>query len=95
MVLLRRVARIYFWPATRERRERITQIGVHSWSGLIKQATDFPVGHKYHQPYISYYISVGFSKADSEKFYYFTINSAPSDSVHYMTDEEITEYKNP
>ncbi|MBL4708726.1 MAG: hypothetical protein JKY48_09850 [Flavobacteriales bacterium] len=39
-----------------------TKIGVHSWAGRGKTATNFPVGHKHHLPYINYYVSVGFTQ---------------------------------
>ncbi|MDG2195217.1 MAG: hypothetical protein P8K77_10315 [Polaribacter sp.] len=51
------------------------KIGVHSWAGDNETATDFPVGHANHLPYINYYISVGFTKQQVESFYYFTINA--------------------
>jgi hypothetical protein len=75
-----------------------TQIGVHSWggeddNGNTVTATDFPVGHQYHLPYIEYYKSVGFSQADAEAFYYFTINAAAAEDIHWMTDAEVTQYK--
>ncbi len=67
-----------------------TQIGVHSWSdGGSVQATDFPVGHANHLPYINYYVSVGFTQERAEAFYYFTINAASAESIHWMTDLEI------
>lgn len=70
-----------------------TRIGVHSWAGRSKTATDFAVGHEHHLPYISYYHSIGFSQEEAEKFYYFTINAASADSIHWMTEEEIVEYE--
>lgn len=71
-----------------------TKIGVHSWGdGVNEEATDFPVGHPYHQPYIEYYVAVGFTQQESEDFYYYTINAAPANGIHWMTDEEITQYK--
>ncbi len=69
-----------------------TQIGVHSWSGLFKEATDFEIGHENHQPYIDYYKSIGFTDIEAEGFYYFTINSAKARDIHWMTDQEIEEY---
>ena len=67
-----------------------TQIGVHSWSdGNGVQATDFPVGHANHLPYINYYVSVGFTQEQAEAFYYFTINAASAENIHWMTDAEI------
>ena len=69
-----------------------TRIGVHSWAGDGVTATDFPVGHANHLPYINYYVSVGFTQQEAEDFYYFTINAAPANSIHWMTDAEITQY---
>lgn len=71
-------------------------VGVHSWAedeaGQVT-ATDYPVGHIKHQPYIDYYMAIGFTQAEAEAFYYFTINSAPFTSVHWMTQEELNTYK--
>lgn len=69
-----------------------TQIGVHSWSDGQREAKDFPVDHRNHQPYIQYYLSIGFTKKQAEQFYYFTINAAPAESMHWMTENEIEQY---
>lgn len=69
-----------------------TMIGVHSWSDEDNDATAYPVGHAYHQPYITFYQDVGFSQEDAEAFYYYTINAASADDIHYMTDTEIAQY---
>lgn len=45
-----------------------TQIGVHSWSDGTNEATDFPVGDSNHQPYLDYYVSVGFHKQTLRHF---------------------------
>ena len=74
-------------------REAGSKIGVHSWSDGSHDATSFPVGHANHQPYIDYYKEVGFSQANAEAFYYFTINIAAASSIHWMTDAEIEQYK--
>ena len=72
-------------------------IGVHSWAGTDDNgndvvATDFTEGDEMHQPYIDYYVSVGFTQENAEAFYYFTINAAPFDDIHWMTDEELETY---
>lgn len=69
-----------------------TQIGVHSWSDGENEATDYAVGHQFHEEYIDFYISIGFSRADAEAFYYFTINAASADDIHWMTAAEIDQY---
>ncbi len=68
-------------------------VGVHSWSDGANEATDFPVGHANHQPYIDYYENIGFTTQESEDFYYFTINAAPASTVHWMTQSEMNQYK--
>lgn len=83
----------FFLAGLKRTKGKNTKIGVHSWAGDNEVATDFPVGHKYHLPYIEYYKSVGFIQEDAEKFYYFTINAASAESIHWMTDEEIITYK--
>ncbi|MEM7372082.1 MAG: alpha/beta hydrolase [Bacteroidota bacterium] len=74
-------------------REAGSKIGVHSWGSGRREATDYPVGHENHQPYIDYYKEMGFSEEDAEAFYYFTINAAPASDIHWMTDAEIEQYK--
>jgi hypothetical protein len=68
-------------------------VGVHSWSdGGSIQATDFPVGHSNHLPYIDYYVSIGFTQQLAEDFYYFTINAALASEIHEMTEVELQAY---
>ncbi len=69
-----------------------TRIGVHAWAGENETATNFPVGHANHLPYIAFYVAVGFSQQQAEDFYYFTINAAAADAIHWMTDTEIAQY---
>lgn len=83
----------FFLAGKKRTRGTGTKIGVHSWAGGGSTATDFPVGHANHLPYINYYKSIGFTDADAKAFYYFTINAAPATSVHWMTEAEITTYK--
>lgn len=66
-------------------------IGVHSWAteddnGNPISATDYPVGHVEHLPYINYYVDVVFTQQEAEDFYYFTINAAAPENMHYMTE---------
>ncbi len=68
------------------------RIGVHSWSNGVNEATDFPVGDSEHQPYIDYYTAIGFTVEEAEDFYYFTINAASADDIHWMTEDEIIEF---
>lgn len=82
-----------FLAGTVRTMEAGSKIGVHAWSNGSEDATAFPVGHAEHQLYIDYYLEMGFSQEDAEAFYYFTIEAAPSESIHWMTTEEIDQYK--
>lgn len=73
-------------------KEIIHVLGVHSCAGGGNVATDFPVGDAEHQSYIDYYISIGFTQQEAEDFYYFTINTAPAEDIHWMKEEEIIQY---
>ncbi len=68
------------------------EVGVHSWSDGTNDATDFPVGHANHLPYINYYVNMGFTQEEAEAFYYFTINAAPASGIHNMTEAELEQY---
>ena len=68
-------------------------VGVHSWSDGVNDATFYPTGHANHQPYIDYYMNIGFSKQEAETFYYFTINAASANKIYWMTQKEIDHYK--
>ena len=73
------------------------RIGVHSWQednsdGTSTEGSSFPWGHEKHQPYINTYVQFGMTRENAEEFYYFTINAAPADSMHYMSDSEISQY---
>lgn len=73
-------------------REVGSKIGVHAWSAGNKSATDYAVGHEEHDLYINFYIFCGYSTEEAEELYYFIINAAGPDNMHYMTQEEIDEY---
>lgn len=83
----------FFLAGTTRTKGNNTMIGVHSWSDGTNEATDFPEGDENHQPYIDYYMAVGFTEAEAESFYYFTINAAPAEDIYYMTEAEIEHYK--
>lgn len=69
--------------------EKGAKIGVHSWSGGPTAATDLPKNHDAHKKYLDYYKQVNIPAA----FYWYTLNAAPADSIHNMTEKEIVKYK--
>ncbi|MCF6188998.1 MAG: hypothetical protein L3J51_00800 [Cocleimonas sp.] len=69
--------------------EKGAKLGVHSWSDGSTQAKDIPRGHPDHKMNASY-IKDMLGTAD---FYWFTIYSAPAESVYWMKHDEIKRYK--
>ena len=65
------------------------KIGVHSWSGGSKAATELSKKHKAHQKYLDYYRIVNIP----DSFYWYTLEAAPADDIRFMTEEEIQLYK--
>jgi hypothetical protein len=69
--------------------EENAQIGVHSWADNSNTVPkDLPRDHIYHQLYLDYYQEMGIDEA----FYWFTLEAAPADSIHWMTRTEIEYY---
>jgi len=88
----------FFLAGKKRTRGTNTKFGVHSWSdfdgiGKMVTAKDFPPEHEAHQPYIKYYESIGFTKEEASDFYFFTINLASAQDMHWMTEEEIKKYQ--
>ncbi len=64
------------------------KIGVHSWSGGAKPATELPKSHKSHKKYLDYYRIVNIPDA----FYWYTLEAAPAHDIHFMTEQEMELY---
>ena len=65
------------------------KIGVHSWGGGTKPATELSKNNKAHKKYIDYYKIVNIPT----DFYWYTLEAAPANDIHFMTEEEIKKYK--
>lgn len=68
--------------------EKGAQIGVHSWSDGTHEGKDFPKSSGEHTLFLELYADLGIN-AD---FYWFTLEAAPADDMHFMTDTEIERY---
>ncbi|WP_084683740.1 alpha/beta fold hydrolase [Psychromonas hadalis] len=65
------------------------KIGVHSWNdGSGKAALDYPREHQAHVIYLDYYNAIGITT----DFYWYTLEAAAADSIHWMTAEEMVLY---
>ncbi|WP_299666952.1 alpha/beta hydrolase [uncultured Ruegeria sp.] len=59
-------------------------VGVHSWGGGGFVAADLPEGHPEHDRYLDYFEDIG---VDPD-FYWFTLDAATEDEMHWMTASE-------
>ena len=65
-------------------------IGVHAWSDDMMeiQAGDFERDHPAHELYLSYLREI----EAPEAFYWFSIEAAPADDIHWMTEVELARF---
>ena len=68
-------------------------IGVHSWAydnlfGSDTAGTSLPRDHEEHQVYLEFYRSIGIP----EEFYWFTMEAAPPEGMHWMRATELNLY---
>lgn len=64
-------------------------VGVHSWAGGFgKTGAGVPRSDSAHVPYLLYYEDMGIPA----EFYWFTLEAAPADGMHWMTPIEVARY---
>lgn len=81
----------FFCAGVQRTAEEGAQIGVHSWAGDgVNNAALLPKDDTEHQKYIDYYKEM--AMPDPEGFYFFTINAAQADGMHYMSRAELIQY---
>lgn len=62
-------------------------VGVHSWGGDV-EGRDVPRTDPVHQEYLSYYDVMGTPQA----FYWFTLDAAGADEMHWMSTAEVARF---
>ena len=65
-------------------------VSMHSWAewrGITAQ--DLPRDDSAHELYIGFYESIGWTRAQAEDFYFFTIEKAPAEGMYAMTPQEM------
>ncbi|WP_170419028.1 alpha/beta hydrolase [Ruegeria atlantica] len=63
-------------------------VGVHSWGGGGYVAANLPEDHPEHDRYLNYFEDIGVDPA----FYWFTLDAAPEDGMHWMSAEEANRF---
>ncbi|MCF4099562.1 hypothetical protein [Maritalea mediterranea] len=69
--------------------ERGAIIGVHSWSDGERDGAEFPRSSGEHAKYTRY----AHTMLGSDQFYWFTLEAAPADDIHIMSESEIRKYR--
>ena len=85
----------FFLAGNQRTVESGAMIGVHSWAaeaddGSLIQGGDLPKDHPQHQLYIQYYTDINLQ--DPAGFYFYTLDAAPAQSIHYMSAEDIARF---
>lgn len=65
------------------------RLGIHSWGGPGYQGKDVPKDDPQHQLYLKYYEEMEIPG----EFYWRTLEAAPANDIHWMTEEEIRQFK--
>lgn len=65
------------------------KLGVHSWGGVELEALEYPRDHEEHKKYLEYYEDMEIPL----DFYWYTLEAAPANEIHWMTAEEIETYR--
>ncbi len=78
----------FFLAGERRLVEGGARLGVHSWAGMEGEGADVEEDHPEHQKYLDYYAEMGIPA----EFYWYTLEAAPADDIHWMTEEEIERF---
>ncbi len=65
------------------------RFGVHSWGNGEEQGADVPRDDPQHELYLSFYDEIGIDAL----FYWYTLEAAPADGIHWMTAVEMDRYR--
>ncbi len=68
------------------------KLGVHSWAGGDLKGDEIPQNHPAHQYQLAYFTKMMGSR-NGPAFYFYTLTSAPAESIYYMTHDEVREWK--
>jgi hypothetical protein len=71
--------------------EEGAQLGVHAWSIPMSEVDpiELPREHQAHRKSLGYYREM---LDKGEQFYFFTLDAAPFESVHWLTAEEVSKF---
>ena len=79
----------FFLAGVRRTAAEGARFGVHSWGGPGVDGAEVPRDDPEHAKYLEYYREMGIPEA----FYWYTLEAAPADDIHWMTGEELELYE--
>lgn len=79
----------FFQAGVKRTCERGALFGIHSWSAYDGDGDDLPFDSEEHQMYLEYCDEMGIPQS----FYWRTLEAASADDIHWMTEEELQEFK--
>lgn len=77
-----------FLAGTSRTMERGAQLGVHSWSDGTRDGIDYPRNSPEHEANLGYVAAM----LGDGAFYWFTLQAAPFDDIHWMSQAEIAQF---
>jgi len=78
----------FFLAGARRTAGADARFGVHSWGGFDQEGADVPRDDPEHEKYLEFYRSVGIIEA----FYWYTLEAASAEDIHWMTTAELERY---
>ncbi|KAB1153921.1 M28 family peptidase [Tenacibaculum aiptasiae] len=78
-----------FLAGTKRNAHPSAKLGVHSWSDGSKGGDKYPKEDPSHKKYLDYYKEMDIPT----DFYWYTLQAAPAESIHWMKPDEIKKYK--
>lgn len=83
----------FFLAGVEHTAEGCAKLGVHDWededqNDITVRGAEVPRGHEMHTKFLEYYHYVGVP----EEFYWFTLEIASPERIHWMSDEEVRRY---
>ncbi|MCH2148438.1 MAG: hypothetical protein MK095_03305 [Phycisphaerales bacterium] len=77
-----------FLSGARRLAEPGARFGVHSWGGVGESGADLPRDHESHEMYLEFCRDMDIPKS----FYWFTLEAADPDDIHWMTRSELDRF---
>jgi hypothetical protein len=81
---------LYLAGVQRSADDTVPRVGVHSWGSPDSYtATEIPKSDPIHQQYLSYYRHINVTP----EFYWFSLEAATAEDLHWMNPSELTQYQ--